>query len=247
VEGEEITPSTSLSKRSKRGPSAALTLLGVGGILREKSLVPFQLHCEVPMGTDAFSARSMPCPIVLALFLVVSLEGCAQPSSGVRPETSTPLASRIQGPGGGDVYLTSELSKGTYSIPADPEVAWTHLAAVFEELGIEIAYQDPARKAMGNRNFRARRIDEARNSRYLDCGYGRTAVPHADAYDVTASLVVALRPAEDRGTVLETLFTAAARSRDVSGGNIPCSSKGTLERTIANRLAIRALGKAPGG
>jgi hypothetical protein len=64
---------------------------------------------------------------------------------------------------------------------------------------------------------------------------------------VTASLVVTLRPAEDLGTVMETLFTAAAKSRDVSGGNIPCGSKGTLEQIIANRLAIRALGMAPGG
>jgi type IV pilus biogenesis protein CpaD/CtpE len=52
------------------------------------------------MGMDAFSARRTPGSMVLAFLLVASLEGCAQTSSGVRPETSTPVATRILGPEG---------------------------------------------------------------------------------------------------------------------------------------------------
>jgi len=186
-------------------------------------------------------------PLALGFSLLLLSQGCATPSEGMLPESSTPVVTRVQGPGGGDVYLTSELSKGVFRLSAVPEQVWIVLPSVFEELGIEITYRNPPAKAMGNNNFMARRIGGARNSRYLECGYGSTATPHADAYEVTASLVTALRPGENGGTVLETLFIASARARAVSGGNIRCSSKGTLERTMAEMLASRVGGSVSGG
>jgi hypothetical protein len=144
---------------------------------------------------------------------------------------------RVQGPGGGDIHLTSELSKGVFQLAASPEEVWTVLPNVFEELGIEITYRNPGARALGNNQFRARRIGGERNSRYLDCGYGTTATPNADAYEVTASLVASLRPGEEEGgTVLETLLTASARAREVSGGSISCSSKGVLEKDMVDLL-----------
>ena len=189
------------------------------------------------MRTNPFPVPSpSPGSGLLGLVFLVALNGCATSPSGVRPETGTPVVTRILGPGGGDVLLTSELSKGMFHLDAPPEEVWLALPDAFEGLGIEITYRHPGSMAMGNNNFRARRIGEARNSTYLDCGYGRTAIPHADAYEVTASLVTSLRPGEGGGTVMETLFAASARARDVSGGNISCSSKGTLERRMVEML-----------
>jgi hypothetical protein len=99
---------------------------------------------------------------------------------------------------------------------------------------------------MGNNQFLARRIGGARNSRYLDCGYGATATPNADAYEVTASLMASVRPGEGGGTILETLFTASARAREVSGGVVSCNSKGVLERDMVDRLTTMLGGSGKG-
>jgi hypothetical protein len=157
------------------------------------------------------------------------------------------VVTRIQGPGGGDVHLTSELSKGVFHLSAPPEDVWLALPTVFEELGVEITLRDPRTRTLGNNGFRMRRIGGARNSTFLDCGYGTTAVPHADAYEVTASLVTSLHPGEQGGTVMETLFAASARPREVSGGNIVCSSKGTLEERMLEVLTSLVGGTFPGG
>jgi len=160
------------------------------------------------------------------------------------PEAGTPVVTRVVGPGGGEVQLTSEISKGVFHLKAPLEEVWSGLPRVFGELGVEVTYQDPRVHGMGNNNFRARRMRGKRNSRYLDCGYGSTAVPNADAYDVTASLVTSLRSGEGGGSVLETLFQASARARDVSGGTIPCTSTGRLEREMAD-LLVSFVGGSP--
>ena len=182
--------------------------------------------------------------LTLSIFLGLGLHGCATPSDGVRHQTGDLVVTRVQGIGGGDVYTTSELSKGTFHFDAPPEQVWAVAPSLFEELGIEINYRIPSAKAIGNTNFRVRRIVGARNSRYLDCGYGRTAVPYADGYEVTGSLVTTFTPGEDGTTIMETLFTASARAREVSGGSVPCTSKGTLERAMAEILTEMLTGAA---
>ena len=182
--------------------------------------------------------------LTLSIFLGWGLHGCATPSDGVRPQTGALVVTRVQGAGGGDVYLTSELSKGTFHFNAPPEQVWIVAPSLFEELGIEINYKIPSARAIGNTNFRVRRIGGARNSRYLDCGYGRTAVPNADGYEVTGSLISTFRSGEDGTTIMETLFTASARAREVSGGNVGCTSKGALERAMAEILTEMLAGAA---
>jgi hypothetical protein len=190
----------------------------------------FMNGAHSPMGPRAGTT------ITMGILFLAATHGCSTAREGVLPEASTPVVTRVQGPGGGDVYLTSELSKGVYHLAASPEEVWTVLPNVFEELGIEINYRNPAARGVGNNQFVARRIGGARNSRYLDCGYGATATPNADAYEVTASLMASVRPGEGGGTLLETLFTASARAREVSGGVITCNSKGVLERKLVEML-----------
>lgn len=180
----------------------------------------------------------------LSIVLGLCLHGCAGPSDGVRQQTGALAVTRVQGAGGGDVYLTSEFSKGTFHLDAPPEQVWAVAPSLYEELGIEINYSIPSAKAIGSTNFRVRRILGARNSRYLDCGYGRTAVPYADGYEVTGSLVSTFSAGEDGTTIMETLFTASARAREVSGGNVGCTSKGALERAMAEILTEMLVGSA---
>ena len=191
--------------------------------------------------TNPASRRAL---VTLTLSLGLGLHGCATPSDGVRHQTGALVVTRVQGIGGGDVYLTSEFSKGTFHFDASPEQVWAVASSLFEELGIEINYSIPSAKAIGSTNFRVRRIMGARNSRYLDCGYGRTAIPYADGYEVTGSLVSTFSSGEDATTIMETLFTASARAREVSGGSVACTSKGTLERAMAEILTEKLAGSA---
>jgi hypothetical protein len=104
---------------------------------------------------------------------------------------------------------------------------------VYEILRIPEAGADPEKKAFGNLEFRARRIEGERLSRYIDCGMGATAVPNADSYQVTMSVLTRLAPAEDGGTVVETTVDANGKPRNVSGNPVHCQSIGTLETRVA--------------
>jgi hypothetical protein len=170
---------------------------------------------------------------VVFLFGSVAM-GCATSPDGVRQETAAPVSVRIQGTGGGDVYLMSEVSRGTFHLSGTMDEAWSRASALFEELGVEVNYLIPSNHAIGNNQFRVRRVGGARNSRYLECGSGATAVPNADGYEVTGSLITTFKQDEDGTTVMQTSFTASARARELSGGSVACTSKGTLEQHMAD-------------
>jgi len=119
---------------------------------------------------------------------------------------------------------------------ATRDYGWSRLPAIFEELGIEVTYSNPAAYTMGNQGTRVRRIGGERPSRYLDCGYGSTAQPYADDYEVTMALMVNLVAAED-GTLVTVRVEGSAKPRTVSGHAVNCSSKGTLERRILSLIS----------
>lgn len=161
--------------------------------------------------------------------------GCVSTREGMTQETGTHVTTTIQGPGGGgEVQYWSEVSKGVHSLDGSPEEVWPLLRGVLEELGIPVGLLDPTTRTIGNPRFRPQRIGKARNSRYFDCGHGVTAVPYADQYELTASVMAHVGTGDDGNARLETVVTGSARSRALSGGAINCTSKGTLERAIAD-------------
>ena len=70
----------------------------------------YPIHWEVRMEMGSFpTCHLVSGPLALGFSLLLLSQGCATPSEGMLPESSTPVVTRVQGPGGGDVYLTSEL------------------------------------------------------------------------------------------------------------------------------------------
>jgi len=152
------------------------------------------------------------------------------------PQAAAPV--RVSGPRGGigSTEIHNDPSIVTRSVAAPVDSVRAALPTVFQALGIPQAGADPEQRVFGNPEFRPRRIDGERLSRYIDCGMGITAVPKADDYDVTMSVLTRLTPATNGGTVVATTVGATGKPRGVSGNSVHCPSKGTLEARIVEVL-----------
>ena len=166
--------------------------------------------------------------------------GCASGSAGIsqmgRPSDRVSVATTTSGGDIGSVELTTSVSVHNSIVPAVPTVVWSLLPSVFERLQIETSVVDPGSLIIGNPGYRAGRVEGRRLSTYLDCGSGLTG-PRADLYLVTLQWMVQLGSAPNGGTMVTTSMDAYARPRDVSGNNLHCVSKGTLERRIEELIA----------
>jgi hypothetical protein len=168
------------------------------------------------------------------LTMLLTLAGAACASAG------TPLpeaVSRVNVSAAGGVLAGAEIHNTpgmvARTVPAPVDSVWPALPRVYEMLGIAEAGADPARKVFGALEFRPRRIEDKRLSTYIDCGMGVTAVPKADAYQVTMSVLTQLTPADGGGTVVATLVEATGKPRGVSGNPVYCQSNGVLETRVA--------------
>ena len=173
------------------------------------------------------------------VLIALGAVGACAPSgadTATLPEAASPV--RISGQRGGigstEIHNDPRIVSRTVAAPVDS--VWAALPTVFEALGIGQAGADPEQRVFGNPEFRPRRIDGQRLSRYVDCGLGITAVPKADDYEVTMSVLTRLTPATDGGTVVATTVGATGKPRGVSGNAVHCPSKGTLEARIVEGL-----------
>lgn len=126
--------------------------------------------------------------VMLGLTLVTGCAGSgagAVPVGAGRDRTTTVISGRNYSR---SARAISDDQSVTGLMLATPEYGWSRLPAIFEELGIEVTYSNPATFTMGTRSSRVRRIGGERLSRYLECGYGSTAQPYADQYEVTLGL-----------------------------------------------------------
>ena len=173
--------------------------------------------------------------VVLA---IAAVGACAarDPNVAPPPQTVTPVTITGSGGGIGSTEIRNDPRVVVRTIPAPLDAVWDALPKVYQTLDIPQAGADPGAKLFGNPQFRPRRIAGERMSAYLDCGAGFTAVPKADEYEVTISVLTRLTPDDYGGTVAATTVTATAKPRAESGNPVYCASKGTLETRVTELL-----------
>ncbi len=77
-------------------------------------------------------------------------------------------------------------------------------------------------------------------TKYVDCGADQFGRPRAGTYALTISTTSAVNPATAGYMRVQTVMTASARQRGVSGDAITCSSTGALEKRLNTLLATRS-------
>ena len=171
--------------------------------------------------------------------VVCVVGGCA--SSGATPRISRGgehIVGVQTGAGGiSTVEVQTDDQTRTATLIMDYSVAWDRLPELLTEIGLSVGTIDEAQGRVAHRGERLRRIDGKRLSTYLDCGIGSTAQPYANVYDVVMGYEVVLRRGQD-GSVSSAQMTieASARPMATSGNPLRCTSEGTLERLVFQRL-----------
>lgn len=170
--------------------------------------------------------------------------GCASaPGSRERaaPDDITPI--HVSGPTGnlGRMEIRNTPTARTRNVAAPADSVWSVLPAVFQQLGIATGVDD-AQKMLGNPEFRIRRIEDLALSNYVDCGRGVTAVPLADDYDVTLSVLTQVSPNGAGWSLVATVVSGRAKPRAVSGNPVYCQSTGKLEQRITD-LVLESLSR----
>lgn len=160
---------------------------------------------------------------------------CACSTSQAAPPPLMPqTVSRRTQPGGGTMEIRNDPSAGAFHVPAPVDAVWEVLAEVYERLGIPIGLSDPSQRLLGNQRYRGRAMEGRPLSQFMDCGRGM-GPPYADQYSVTMFVVTHLTHAD--GTIVTTTVDGSAKPRDVRGDTVACSSKGRIERRVAELVA----------
>jgi hypothetical protein len=169
---------------------------------------------------------------VLFLVVVASTASCA--SSGSSPGSELPSPSeRVVASDNQTTYRTTVAPNAKVPIPVAPSRAFAAVKAVYEELGVPLATNDPATGRIGNTNFfKTHKFGTEAISTYLNCGNSITGSA-ADTYRVYISLVSMVLPDGKGASELETSFTAQAQNMEgTAGDRIACGTTGRLEERI---------------
>lgn len=175
--------------------------------------------------------------------LAVTL-GCSS-ATGAReratPDDITPI--HVSGPTGNlsRMEIRNTPTARTWNVAAPADSVWSVLPAVFQQLGIG-AGADDAQKVLGNPEFRVKRIEGAMLSNFVDCGRGVTAVPLADDYDVTLSVLTQVSANGAGWSLVATVVSGRAKPRAVSGNPVYCQSTGKLEQRVFD-LVLQSLSR----
>jgi len=172
----------------------------------------------------------------LLVAVVLAVVGCASSPRGAPAEAGTQTITQLSGDV--EAQLIHGTAASVHSVGAGLVAAWGALPVVYDSLRIPIAVVDTMNMRLGSGSFHPSRIGGRRLSRYLDCGRGMTGA-NADTYRVTISLVSWVSE-RSGSTQVHTAIQASAKARDVNSYPVNCSSKGVLEREIAE-LTVQVL------
>lgn len=171
-------------------------------------------------------------------FLLFFLAACATqvPVAGA-PERVSTVSLTTGNDGLLEASVRSRAEPRIANVLLPLESAWAALPNAYAAVGLTgAAVVDEATRQFGVGPVTLpRRLNDAPLSRFVDCGSSRF-VPNADSYAVRLQVTTQL-VAEGAGvTRLLTVVEGAARSREMSGNPVLCTSTGELERRIAQQL-----------
>ena len=178
--------------------------------------------------------------LILSLVLLLSTAGCASSGSGASSRTAVSQMAISDG----QVETYRQVEESEQIIDARESEIWPHLPTIFEELGVEVTEVKEQQLIIGNPRFKPRRIEGERLSTYLECGRDH-AGPYADQHEVWVTFMVQLLRGPSDNTNVATLLNGFARPRNVSGNDLPCTSKLVLEARLVDLINDR-LGQGSG-
>jgi hypothetical protein len=145
-----------------------------------------------------------------------------------------------------NTYRTTVAPNEKVPIPVAPSRAFEALKAVYGDLGIPLAINEPATGRVGNADFwKTRKLANEPISTYLSCG-DSFAGAAADNYRIYMSLISAVRPDGKGTSELETSFTARAKNMEgTAGDHVACGTTGRLEELIRKSVLSRVGAATP--
>jgi len=176
--------------------------------------------------------------LVFSLAALLGTSGCASSGSGA----SGRAAVSQMAIGDGQVETYRQVEESEQVVDAPESEIWPHLPAIFDELGVEVTEVKEQQRIIGNPRFKPGRIEGERLSTYLECGRDHGG-PYADQHEVWVTFMVQLLRDPSGGTRVATLLNGFARPRNVSGNDLPCTSKLVLEARLVELINAR-LGEA---
>lgn len=149
-----------------------------------------------------------------------------------------------------NVRVAPDRSVVSAVVPATAADVWNALLKVYQEIGIPVTEQDPARHSLANPRFVVRRTFMGqRLSRFVSCGVDMMG-PVADRAVVQLNIrstVVSEADGKVRVDVLLGAIETTVEGTSTNGG--PCHTTQRLEHDILNRVQLQVLqgGHAPDG
>lgn len=182
----------------------------------------------------------LACPLALSLLACASSAGGSAGAPGSPPTGSAapaPATMRVSTPGGNfNIRVRPDEMRSTFIVAAPIDRVWRALPAAFDSLGVPGGVLDAAARRFGSTGFRVRRrLGTVAVSRYFDCGQTQIG-ENADEYDVQVQVVATLSPGTAGTTNVEILLDALARPVAFSQGYQACSTRGTLDARLVERL-----------
>lgn len=154
-------------------------------------------------------------------------------SAATTADPSAPSVQTIRSEGMGSLRVVGTTDASSTAFNAAAEDAFQFLPLVYDSLAIPRTWIEPKQFLISSQGFKVRtRLGRTSLSRYIDCGSTQIGA-NADSYEVFMTVTSRLVPnGKDRSTLSSTV-EASARPLSFNQDYSRCSSRGELERRIA--------------
>lgn len=169
----------------------------------------------------------------LVVLTVAFFAGCASAPAG----SGAPGRETMRISGAGNLRMAAIDQTTEVKVDSPVGKVWHALPAAFESLGIPITDVDTATHTITNGGLKIRRaLGKVSLSRYIDCGTTQIG-ENADSYDVALTVTSHIEEEPTSGlSVLRTTVEAWARPIAFSRDYARCSSRGALEKRLAEAV-----------